>query len=33
MAEAIGPSNNTQVVNYGVADVSPFTPIYGIYEV
>ncbi|KAJ7897684.1 glycoside hydrolase family 79 protein [Mycena olivaceomarginata] len=32
MAEAIGPSNNTQVVNYGVADLSPFTPIYGIYE-
>ncbi|KAJ7331318.1 glycoside hydrolase family 79 protein [Mycena albidolilacea] len=32
MAEAIGPSNNTQVFNYGVADLTSFTPIYGIYE-
>ncbi|KAJ6566783.1 hypothetical protein B0H19DRAFT_1138577 [Mycena capillaripes] len=32
MAEAMGPSNNTQVVNYGVADLSSSTPIYGIYE-
>ncbi|KAJ7227744.1 glycoside hydrolase family 79 protein [Mycena haematopus] len=32
MAEAMGPSNNTQVLNYGVADLSSFTPIYGIYE-
>ncbi|KAJ7331317.1 glycoside hydrolase family 79 protein [Mycena albidolilacea] len=32
MAEAIGPSNNTQVFNYGVTDLSSFTPIYGIYE-
>jgi hypothetical protein len=33
MAEAIGPSNNTQVFNYGVTDLSSSTPIYGIYEV
>ncbi|KAJ6548770.1 hypothetical protein B0H19DRAFT_1221069 [Mycena capillaripes] len=32
MAEAIGPSNNTQVLNYGVTDLSSYTPIYGIYE-
>ncbi|KAK7053820.1 Glyco-hydro-79C domain-containing protein [Favolaschia claudopus] len=32
MAEAIGPSNNTQVFNYGVDNLSSFTPIYGIYE-
>ncbi|KAJ7834157.1 glycoside hydrolase family 79 protein [Mycena leptocephala] len=32
MAEAIGPSNETQVLNYGVADLTSFTPIYGIYE-
>ncbi|KAJ7923602.1 glycoside hydrolase family 79 protein [Mycena leptocephala] len=32
MAEAIGPSNQTQVQNYGVADLTSFTPIYGIYE-
>ncbi|KAJ7185827.1 glycoside hydrolase family 79 protein [Mycena filopes] len=32
MAEAIGPSNNTQVMNYGVDNLSSFTPIYGIYE-
>ncbi|KAJ6543162.1 hypothetical protein B0H19DRAFT_1035502 [Mycena capillaripes] len=32
MAEIIGPSNNTQVLNYGIADLSPYTPIYGIYE-
>jgi hypothetical protein len=32
MAEAIGPSNNTQVLNYGVENLSSFTPIYGIYE-
>ncbi|KAJ7718224.1 hypothetical protein B0H14DRAFT_3170856 [Mycena olivaceomarginata] len=30
MAKAI--SNNTQVFNYGVADLTSFTPIYGIYE-
>jgi hypothetical protein len=33
MAEAIGPSNNTQVFNYGVTDLTSSTPIYGIYEV
>jgi hypothetical protein len=32
MAEAMGPSNNTQVLNYGVDNLSSFTPIYGIYE-
>ncbi|KAF8217291.1 hypothetical protein K438DRAFT_2007856 [Mycena galopus ATCC 62051] len=32
MAEAIGPSNNTQVLDYGVENLSPYTPIYGIYE-
>ncbi|KAK7024767.1 hypothetical protein R3P38DRAFT_2530271 [Favolaschia claudopus] len=32
MAEAMGPSNNTQVFNYGVANLSSSTPIYGIYE-
>ncbi|KAJ7034447.1 hypothetical protein C8F04DRAFT_1101881 [Mycena alexandri] len=32
MAEAIGPSNTTQVLNYGVDNLSSFTPIYGIYE-
>ncbi|KAJ7826423.1 hypothetical protein B0H13DRAFT_2440618 [Mycena leptocephala] len=32
MAEAIGPSNETQVLNYGVADLTSFTPICGIYE-
>ncbi|KAJ6482192.1 glycoside hydrolase family 79 protein [Mycena vitilis] len=32
MAEAIGPSNNTQVLNIGVPGLSSYTPIYGIYE-
>ncbi|KAF7336209.1 Glyco-hydro-79C domain-containing protein [Mycena venus] len=32
MAEVIGSSNNTQVLNYGVGGLSSFTPIYGIYE-
>ncbi|KAJ7181191.1 glycoside hydrolase family 79 protein [Mycena filopes] len=33
MAEAMGPSNNTQVRHYDdVEDLSPSTPIYGIYE-
>ncbi|KAJ7166857.1 hypothetical protein C8R46DRAFT_1271897 [Mycena filopes] len=32
MAEAIGPSNQTQVLNYGIDNLSSFTPIYGIYE-
>ncbi|KAJ7850993.1 hypothetical protein B0H13DRAFT_2360413 [Mycena leptocephala] len=32
MAEAIGPPNETQVLNHGVADLTSFTPIYGIYE-
>ncbi|KAJ7671734.1 hypothetical protein B0H17DRAFT_1162094 [Mycena rosella] len=32
MAEAIGPSNETQVLNIGVPGLSSFTPIYGIYE-
>jgi hypothetical protein len=31
MAEAIGSSNETQVLNYGVADLTSFTPIYGAY--
>jgi hypothetical protein len=32
MAEVIGPSNNTQVINYGVGGLSSYTPIYNIYE-
>ncbi|KAJ7301198.1 glycoside hydrolase family 79 protein [Mycena albidolilacea] len=32
MAEAIGPSNNAQVINYGVDGLSSYTPIYNIYE-
>ncbi|KAJ7064883.1 hypothetical protein C8F01DRAFT_1128585 [Mycena amicta] len=32
MAEAIGPSNNTQVLNLPIPDISEKTPIYGIYE-
>ncbi|KAK7018564.1 Glyco-hydro-79C domain-containing protein [Favolaschia claudopus] len=32
MSEIIGPSNNTQVFNYGVDSLSSFTPIYNIYE-
>ncbi|KAJ7671748.1 hypothetical protein B0H17DRAFT_989262 [Mycena rosella] len=32
MAEAIGPSNETQVLNIGVPNLSSLTPIYGIYE-
>ncbi|KAF7316422.1 Glyco-hydro-79C domain-containing protein [Mycena indigotica] len=32
MAEAIGPSNNTQVLNLPIANISEHTPIYGIYE-
>ncbi|KAF7370061.1 Glyco-hydro-79C domain-containing protein [Mycena sanguinolenta] len=28
MAEAMGPSNNTQVLNYGVTDLTSYTPIY-----
>ncbi|KAJ7866366.1 hypothetical protein B0H14DRAFT_3442354 [Mycena olivaceomarginata] len=33
MEEAIGHSNNTQVLNYSVVDLDLFTLIYGIYEV
>ncbi|KAF7318924.1 Glyco-hydro-79C domain-containing protein [Mycena chlorophos] len=32
MAEAIGPSNNTQVLNLPINNISDSTPIYGIYE-
>ncbi|KAJ6590236.1 hypothetical protein B0H10DRAFT_1961170 [Mycena sp. CBHHK59/15] len=32
MAEAIGPSNKTQVLDIGVAGTSSYTPIYGLYE-
>ncbi|KAJ6577637.1 hypothetical protein B0H19DRAFT_932173 [Mycena capillaripes] len=32
MAEAIGPSNQTQVLNIGVPGLTSYTPIYGIYE-
>ncbi|KAJ7146974.1 glycoside hydrolase family 79 protein [Mycena epipterygia] len=32
MAEALGPSNNSQVYNLPIANLSPQTPVYGIYE-
>nr|GAT61181.1 predicted protein [Mycena chlorophos] len=32
MAEAMGPSNTTQVLNLPIDGISEFTPIYGIYE-
>ncbi|KAJ7114786.1 hypothetical protein C8R44DRAFT_740153 [Mycena epipterygia] len=32
MAEALGPSNNSQVVNLPIANLSEHTPVYGIYE-
>ncbi|KAJ7167195.1 glycoside hydrolase family 79 protein [Mycena crocata] len=32
MAEAMGASNQTQVLDLPIAGNSPFTPIYGIYE-
>ncbi|CAK5270156.1 unnamed protein product [Mycena citricolor] len=32
MAEALGPSNNSQVLNLPIANISEFTPVYGIYE-
>ncbi|KAJ6556440.1 glycoside hydrolase family 79 protein [Mycena capillaripes] len=32
MAEAMGPSNKTQILDLPIPNISPFTPIYGIYE-
>jgi hypothetical protein len=32
MAEAIGPSNLTQVLDLRIDGTSPHTPIYGLYE-
>ncbi|KAJ7457799.1 glycoside hydrolase family 79 protein [Mycena latifolia] len=32
MAEAMGASNQSQVLDLPIQDISPYTPIYGIYE-
>ncbi|KAJ7109905.1 hypothetical protein C8R44DRAFT_883928 [Mycena epipterygia] len=32
MAEAWGPSDNSQVYNLPIANLSPQTPVYAIYE-
>lgn len=32
MAEAIGPSNLTQVLDLNIAGSTDFTPVYGLYE-
>ncbi|KAJ6540793.1 hypothetical protein DFH09DRAFT_63429 [Mycena vulgaris] len=32
MAEALGPSNQSQVLDLPIANISSYTPVYGIYE-